>query len=240
MTPAAPLTPRHTHGPRFTVPARALRPAPCGVLLLASTWLLAPAPVAAQWGVERVDLSARIDPGAHALYAKASLVLRNRSREMLNTVELAFPAPLGSRIQVKNVWDRRGELPWRSDPVEAKEPRLLLMGLRAALPPGKKLLVVVSYDVDLQSFTVAKAALVLWADGARLETTGWYPLPTDSGRTVPRRLRLAIRLPKQWQVVAPVRIKQLRNGTALASYEVELNRVEPSQLLLRAGTAPPP
>ena len=218
-----------------------LRPFQGAALLLTSFLLLAPALRAAPLELERLDLEVHIDPRFQALYAKAQLVLRNDARESRDTVELEFSAPLAPRIQVRSVWDRRGELPWRLDSVSgANAPRLLLVGLRSALAPGKKQVVVVSYEVDLQGFTASAAPVAVSSESARLSTTGWYPVPAGSDPALPRALHLTVRLPKEWQVAAPVKLKQLRDGTALASYELELPRVQPGQLLLRAGTALPP
>ncbi|MFQ5776976.1 MAG: hypothetical protein ACE5IP_03100 [Terriglobia bacterium] len=208
-------------------------------LLLAGLLSLAPIPLRAQLRAERVNLEVRIDPAPLAVYAKARLVLRNRNPKSRDIVELRFPAPLGSRVQVRAVWDRGGELGWRSDAGADGESRKLRIALRAPLRRGKKVEVVVSYDMDLTGFTSPEAPLEVSSSGARLGTTGWYPLPLGLDPAAPQRLRLSVRLPKEWRVSARARLKKLSNGTALASYELTLKRVEPGRWLLRAGTTLP-
>lgn len=224
--------------PASTRPWR--RPPGFAVGLLVGWLLQAPAPLAAQIEVERVELSVRIDAPLHSLYTQARLLLRNRGPRSPAVLELAFPAPLGPRVRPGAVWDRKGELPWRSDPVEADSTRPLRVELRSPLAPGKRLVVVVSYDLNLKGFLSSGAALSVSRDGAQLPTTGWYPLPEGSPPASPQALRLTVRLPKEWQVTAPVKLKQLRDGTALASYELRLRPVEPGQWLLRAGQTLPP
>lgn len=194
----------------------------------------------AQLEVERVELNVRIDARWQALYAQAKFDLRNHGPQSPDIVEFNFPAPLSPRLEIVTVWDRKGELPWRSDPVKEDTPRKLLVALRSPLAPEKKLALVVSYDLDLKDYAPPGAAVSVSSKSARLSTTGWYPLPARSDPALPRTLRLAVRLPKEWRVEAPVELKQLRDGTTLASYELELEPVEPSQLLFRAGSGLPP
>jgi hypothetical protein len=199
-----------------------------------------PLAAAAQVEIERLELDARLEPQARAVYARATFFLRNRSYSSPDVLEFDFPAALAGRVRLGSVWDRNGELSWRADEVNPDGTRRLRVEVRAPLFPGKKLVVVVSYDLDLEGFAAAQDALQLTAESARLATTGWYPLPRGSEPDLPRRLRLTVRLPKEWQVAAPAKLKRLRDGTALASYELELQRVEPGQLLFRAGAVLPP
>ena len=128
---------------------------------------------------------------------------------------------------------------WRSDPGADGESRRLRVALRAPLRRGKELELVVSYDVDLAGFTAGEAPLLVSASSARLETSGWYPLPLGLDPAVPRRLRLSVRVPKEWQVSACARLKKPSHGTSLASYELVLKRVVPGRWLFRAGTTLP-
>lgn len=206
-------------------------------LLFAGSLLLPANQRAAQLEVERAEVNVHLDPPLLALYARAKLVLRNRSGQNLETLELEFPAPLGPRIKVRAVWDRGGELPWRAGPADEGAPRTLVVALRSPLPPEKESVVVVSYDVELEGFAAPKGPLSISSESAWLSTTGWYPLPGGSEPALPQELRLVVRLPKRWQVTAAVELKQISKGTALASYELELQTVEPGRILVRAGTA---
>jgi hypothetical protein len=213
-----------------------VRPAPLALAAL----LLAALPVAAQLEIERLELEARLDPREQALYTRATFFLRNRTPRSLEVLELDFPAALASRARVNAVWDRDGELPWRADEDEGPDARPLRVGLRTPLAFGKKLVVVVGYDLDLASSASSPGDAVVTEKSARLAATGWYPLPRSAAPALPRRLRLAVRLPKDWQVAASGKLKRLQEGSALATYEVTLERVEPGAPLLRAGAPLPP
>lgn len=207
-------------------------------LLLAGVLLPAPGVPAAELQVERVELSVQLDPELHALYATARLFLRNPSHQALDILDFTVPAPLGARFECRSVWVREGELGWRLDPVEDNA-ATLRVALSSPLKAGKKLVVGISYEVNLEGLRAPGAPASVSAQNAQLSTTDWYPLPVaGSGLAVPARLRLAVRLPKDWRVSAPTEVKKIADGSALASYELEVKQVEPGQLLLSA-TAPP-
>lgn len=210
------------------------------VLLLSGVWLLAPAvALAAPVRASRVELDVQIDPGFETLYVQAKLEVQNPNPRTVDILELQFPAPLASRLQVKTAWDYSGELNWRCDAVAEGAPRPLRVALRSPLAPGKKRLVVVSYQLSLKSLANPAGAAVVSEERARLLTTGWYPWPAAPEPTAPQTLRLTVRLPKQWRVTAPAGLKKLREGTALATYELEVKPVEPEHLLFEAGAAVP-
>lgn len=202
--------------------------------------LAPPASVAAEPVAKQVDLDVRLDPPAQTLYAKATVTLHNRGGEPVRVIKLEFPAEVGPRIQVNAVWDRRGEMEWRSDPAEAEdEPRALLIATRTALRPGEKLVVVVGFDLHVGRVAAADPAILLADESARLRSTGWYPLPAAARPVVPLRLRLTVRLPKAWQVSAPVRLRPLRGGTVLAGYELDWKDVQPGVVLFEAWPRSP-
>lgn len=194
--------------------------------------LAANAPV----GVERLELDARIDPSGPALYAKANMVLRNRSRAPVELVEFQLPAPLGARTVVENVWDRNGQLAWRSDAVEADQPLAITVALRLPLPPGDRQRIVISFAMKLEGLAPPTAAQVS-AQSARLATSGWYPALADAGAAQPEWIRLTVRLPKDWRVEGATKPKRVLVGEASASYEITLQHLTPDALLF-AATAP--
>lgn len=208
------------------------------LLLLAGTLLATPVLPAAELEVERVELSVQLDPEAQALYATARLFLRNPGHPALDILDFTVPAPLGERFDCRSVWVRKGELAWRLDPVEDSAAARLRVALLSPLKAGKKLVIGVSYEVDLEGLSPPDAPASVAPHNARLSTTGWYPLPAGTGSATPERLRLAVRLPKDWRVNAPVKVKRITDGSALASYEVELKHFAPGQLLV--GATPPP
>ncbi len=172
-------------------------------------------------------------PPARMLYAKATVTLRNRGGKEVEIIKLEFPPPLGPRVQVNAVWDRQGEMEWRSDAVEGEgEPRSLLLATRTLLRPEKKLAVVVSFELRLEAVAAADAAVMLTEESARLGSAGWYPLPAAAHPVLPQRLRLTVRLPRAWQVSAPVRLKPLPGGTTLAGYELDWKEVKPGGVVL--------
>ena len=209
--------------------------------LLAFSLLLGTAPLpgraaGAPVGVERLELDARLDPSGPALYAKANMVLRNRSRAPVELVEFQLPAPLGARTTVENVWDRNGQLAWRSDSVEADQPLAITVALRLPLAPGDRQRIVVSFAMKLEGLESPAAAQVS-AQSARLATSGWYPALAGSEPALPEWIRLTVRLPKDWRVEGATRPKRVMEGTASSSYEVTLGHMTPDALLFGA-TAP--
>jgi len=190
----------------------------------------------AEVSVERLELDARIDPGGPALYAKANMVLRNHSRAPVELVDFQIPAPLGARTVVENVWDRNGQLAWRSDAVEADQPLAITVALRLPLTPGDRKRIVVSFAIRLEGLNAPAAAQVS-AQSARLATTGWYPSLAGPEPTLPQWVRLTVRLPKDWRVEGATKPKRVMSGEASNSYEVTLEHLSPEGVLFSA-TAP--
>ncbi len=186
--------------------------------------------------VERLELDARIDPGGPALYAKANMVLRNHGRSPVELVDFEIPAPLGARTVVENVWDRNGQLAWRSDAVEADQPLAITVALRLPLASGDRKRIVVSFAIRLAGLS-APAAAQISQQSARLETTGWYPALAGPEPALPEWVRLTVRLPKDWRVEGATKPKRVLAGEASNSYELTLDRLSPGGLLFSA-TAP--
>lgn len=207
-------------------------------LLLVAVLLAAPVSPAAELEVERVELSVQLDPEAQAFYATARLFLRNSGYLALEILDFTVPAPLGERFECRSVWARKGELGWRLDPVEDSGAARLRVALLTPLKAGKKLVIGISYEVNLEGLSALDPPASVSAQNARLSTTGWYPRPAASGSAVPQRLRLAVRLPKDWRVSAPIKVKRISDGSALASYELELKHLESGQLLFGAASPP--
>ena len=210
----------------------------CLATLLAGFLLPGAAPLAASpadtpVSVERLELDARIDPGGPALYAKANMVLRNRSHAPVELVEFQLPAPLGARTIVENVWDRDGQLAWRSDAVEADQPLAITVALRLPLPPGDRKRIVISFATKMEGLSAPAAAQVS-ARNAQLATSGWYPALADPGATPPEWIRLTVRLPKTWHIEGATRPKRVFQGDASASYEVTVTHVASDGVLFRA------
>jgi len=208
------------------------------LLLLAGVLLAVPVSPAAELELERVELSVHLDPALQALYTTARLFLRNPGPEVLDVLDFDVPAPLGGRFECRSVWVRQGELGWRLDPVEDSAAARLRVALLSPLKAGKKLVVGIRYEVNLEGLSDPDTPASVSSRSAQLLTTGWYPQPAGSDSVVPQRLRLAVRLPKDWEVRAPAEVKRISDGSALAGYELELKSVGPGQLLFRA--TPPP
>ncbi len=205
------------------------------VCLLAFAGILAAEAVgpSASLGVEGVETEVQLDPSLQAAYVTARLRLRHEGLEPLDSVELDFPAQLASRIEVHTMWDSRGELEWQFAWVKEKLPRTLRVALRSPLNPGQKLILGMSYAIDTLELATGTPVLVS-PQAARLSTTGWYPLPAAADPRPPNALRLTLRLPKEWQVTSAVKLKRIRNGTKLATYELSLKPVRAGQVLVHA------
>jgi hypothetical protein len=207
-------------------------------LVLSGLLLAAPTAAATPLEVERLELNVHLDPNEQALYATAKLVLRNRGYQNLEILEFTWPEALSPHVDCNSAWGRQGELPWRLDPPEKDTPRRLLVALLSPLRPGKKLVLGINYELALEELLDSEALVLVSPQKVQLRTTGWYPLPRDSDGAPPPVLRLTVRLPKEWRVSAPFKLKKINEGTALASYELEVKSAGPGQLLLRA--TPPP
>lgn len=210
---------------------------PRSLLVLAAVLLLAVPAVAAPLEILKADFSVHLDPRFQSLYATVLLTLRNAGREPLDILEFEFPVPLGPSVSVLAAWDREGPLEWRSDPVEAGAPRELLVALRRELRPGKKLVLGLRYEIALPELT-EEAPAAIGDEGARLATSGWYPVPAGASSALPKKLRLDVRCPVGWQVHSPVRVKERTRGKALSHYALELKMVRPNEELLRAEAPP--
>jgi hypothetical protein len=186
---------------------------------------------------ERVDLDVRLDPQSEALYASGKLVLRNTGRTTIEILTLLFPAPLGSRTTCTAVWDADGELGWRSDPAEKPQGRTLSVLLRSRLRPGRKMTLGLNFEITLEGLPPDAPARVS-AEDVRLAGAGWYPLPDEADPEPVDRLRLVVRLPKSWQVSAPVKLKKVAESKVLASYELQRERPVRGRTLFRARARP--
>ena len=217
------------------------RPRPRSLLALVALLLLAAPAAAAPLEIQKADFSVHLDPRFRALYATVLLTVRNTGRDSVDILEFEFPPPLGPQAQVLAAWDREGLLEWRSDPVadpvDIGAPRELLVALRGMLRPGKKLVLGVRYEIALPGLS-AEAPAGIDAHAARLATSGWYPVPARAPNSLPRKLRLDVRLPIGWRVHSPVKVKERTTGTALSYYSLELNSVRPNEELLRAEAPP--
>lgn len=216
-----------------------MRRAALSLLLLLFTSLPA---AAGSLMTKRVVLNVRLDPPWQAFYVSAKILLRNQGPQTIDILKLVFPAPLGSRTKTTAVWDEKGELAWRSDPVEESQNRTLLVSLRSPLERGDEILLGLNFETTLEEFSGADSPASVSAASAHLATTGWYPLPDASGSAAPRQLLLVVRLPRDWQVSSPVKLHKFAEQSLLASYELKLKQVEAGQTLFRAwapATAPP-
>jgi hypothetical protein len=173
------------------------------------------------------------------VYGKARLILRNRSTTPARLLELLLPASTGAWSEPTRVWDRTGELAWHSEAPESLAlPRRILVAPRSPLGPGKKIDVVVSYEMRLSD---SSPGATLTDRSVRLDTTGWYPLPVlalpgsgENSVALPQALELTVHVPKEWVVNFPPQSKRIRIGTELATYEVRLKPVAPGARLFAA------
>jgi len=89
-------------------PAAPLPPGLRGArLLLAGVLLGVPLAAAAQVEIERLELDARLEPQARAVYARATFFLRNRSYSSPDVLEFDFPAALAGRVRLRAAAHRR-------------------------------------------------------------------------------------------------------------------------------------
>jgi hypothetical protein len=183
---------------------------------------------------KHVVLDVQLDPPGRAFYISAKILLRNQGSQTVGILELVFPAPLGSHTTTTAVWDEKGELAWRSDPVEESDPRMLRVALRSPLKRGDEILLGLNFETTLEKFSAANAPALMSGEAARLATTGWYPLPDAPDSNAPRQLRLVVRLPKEWRASSPVKLRKVLERAHLASYELKLDHVEAGQILFRA------
>jgi hypothetical protein len=212
------------------------RPA-LGLLLLLSAPLALPAqrtPVE----IERLDLDVRLDPAEQALSAKANMVLRNRSGNHVEVVELFIPAPLGNRAVVERAWDYHGQLAFRADPVDVNQSQQIQVALRSPLKPGGKRRIVLTYRLAMDALPNSPAGTAITSQRARLAAVGWYPAPALSAP--PSRIRLSVRLPKDWRVWALAKPKLVLEGQASASYEMTIKNAAADTLLFTAAATDSP
>ncbi len=205
--------------------------------------LLASAPFAleaqrAPVEIEKLQLDVHLDPDEQVLSAKANLVLRNRSGNHVEVVELFIPGPLGARAQVERAWDYHGQLAFRGDPVETNQSQQIQVALRSPLKPGGKQRIVLSYTLALNGLPNSPTGTALSPKRAQLAAAGWYPAPAVSAP--PRHILLAVRLPKEWRVWALAKPKRVLEGTAMASYEVTIKNALADVVLFRAAAPAAP
>lgn len=188
--------------------------------------------------IERLELDVRLDPVEQALSAKANLVLRNRSGNHVEVVELFIPGPLGARAEVERAWDYNGQLAFRADAVGTNQSQQIQVALRAPLKPGGKQRIVVSYTIALSGLPNSPTGTALSPQRAQLAATGWYPAPALSAPAP--HILLAVRLPKNWRVWALAKPKRVLEGEVMASYEVTIKNAAADAVLVRAAATGSP
>ena len=198
------------------------------VLILAL--LLQGTPVSRIVSVRTVELDVRLDPATRTLAGKASLELDSRRVLPIDTLALVLPPPFADRARVEDVWDETGPLAWTAK----MESETLLLRLTFARPlaPLARRTVVVRFQLSLDELDSTAARL--GPHEARLESSGWYPLPKEAALERFRRIRLGVRLPRAWHVEATSRLKRVRTGLEFAEYEITAKNVAPQTLLFQA------
>lgn len=193
--------------------------------------LLALGPTPQFFEVNAVELDVRLEPSDGRLAAKASLHLRSRRVRPAETLALVLPAPFQNRARIRAVWDETGVLAWHTEMAEAA--LLIRVTFARPLPALARRTVVVSFELDCGGLD-SSAPAQLTARAARLESTGWYPLPAGSVSDRLRRVRLAVRLSRSWRVERRLRMKRVRSGKHVAEYELTAENVARDTLLFRA------
>ncbi len=196
--------------------------------------------------VERVELTARLNPAAPAIYGKAILTIRSRAAEELTHLTFRLPYPMGAGVEMRRVWDREDDLPWRRLRREEEEGEYLFqVSLAKPLRPEQKILLGFSFEIHSGQVTAPDPPALLTADEARLRGIGWYPLPAWKKEVHVGRVRLEVRLPKLWEAGSALPLKKTAEATLLATYEVEWvktypDNTDPGVLLFeaRAPSAP--
>ncbi|MFQ5817168.1 MAG: hypothetical protein ACE5H2_04315 [Terriglobia bacterium] len=193
--------------------------------------LLALGPAPRFFAVNAVELDVRLEPADAQLAAKASLALVSRRVRPIHTLVLVFPAPFHDRARIRTVWDETGLLAWHTEP--AKDALLIHVTFASPLAPLARRTVVVSFELDFAGLD-STAPAHLSDQEARLESSGWYPLPESAAADRLRRLRLDVRLPRTWRVERSGPIKHLRTGIQFAEYELKRKNIPAGRLLFRA------
>ena len=197
-------------------------------------------------GVEMVELTARLDPATQAIYGKAILTIRSHAHESLSLLTFRFPYPMGAGVEINQVWDREDSLPWRRLRREEEEGEYLLqVSLAKPLRPEQKILLGFSFEIHSDRVTAPDPPALLTADEARLRGIGWYPLPTWKEEVQVGRVRLEVRLPKQWMTSSTLPLKKTAEAMLLATYEVKWTKTypdntDPGVLLFEAWAPQPP
>jgi len=199
-------------------------------LVLILALLLQGTPVSRIVSVRTVELDVRLDPATRTLAGKASLELDSRRVLPIDTLALVLPPPFADRTRVEDVWDETGLLAWTAK----MESETLLLRLTFARPlaPLARRTVVIRFQLSLDELD--STAVRLSQHEARLESSGWYPLPKEPVLERFRRIRLGVRLPRTWRVEAAGRLKRVRTGLEFAEYEITAKNVAPQTLLFQA------
>ena len=178
--------------------------------------------------MEKVDVTVRLDPQKRALYGTMVLSVRNMSEDTLEGLTFRFPSPLAPGVVVTRVWDREDELPWRRLRRQEKEGEFLLqVPLAKPLRSYQKILIGLSYDLRLDRLPATNAFVRLTYREARLSAAGWYPLLTRSPQRLPQRIRMVLRIPKEWHATSPFRLKREKEATLLVDYDLKWDPAQP-------------
>jgi hypothetical protein len=196
--------------------------------------------------VEMVELTARLEPSSRIIDGKAILTIRSHAHEEVSHLTFRFFSPHGPGVEVRRVWDREESLAWRRLRREEDEGEYLLqVSLTKPLRPGHKILLGFSFEIYSDRVTAPDPLTLLSATVARLRGVGWYPLPAWKEELHVGRVRLEVRLPRQWVADSALPLKKTAEATLLATYEVEWvktypDNTDPSVLLFGARAPQPP